>query len=226
MVINREQSVTILTYAATAAVSSVITWYVAREIFQAQVQEQVAEVKAYYKKKAYKAEPDKSDLKWCAEPDVNDTLEAYGQKQFTGGEARVIEHVDKVVEVSVSSHHDPNRPLHKKSLPASHIITKDTFYEDSDEDFPNQEKVSATFYKGDNTLVDQYDEVVENAKAILGEDFFTAIGGDDSQIWVRNTTLKLDYEVDLENGSYSIEVLGFEPPEKEARSPMRFRERD
>ena len=223
--INREQSVTILTYAATAAASSVITWLVAREIFQAQVQEQVAEVKAYYKKKAeVKPEPvyTGSDL----EQYVNDTLEAYGQKQFTGGEARVIEHVDKVVEVSVSSHHDPNRPLHKKSLPASHIITKDTFYEDSDEDFPNQEKVSATFYKGDNTLVDQYDEVVENAKAILGEDFFTAIGGDDSQIWVRNTTLKLDYEVDLERGSYAIEVLGFEPEEKEARSPMRFRERD
>lgn len=225
MVINREQSVTILTYAAVAAVSSVITWLVAREIFQAQVQEQVAEVKAYYKKKAEtKPEPvhTGSDLK----KDVNDTLEKYGQKQFTGGDARVIEHVDKVVEVSVSNHRDPNRPIHKKSLPASHIITKDTFYEDDDEDFPNQEKVSATFYKGDNTLVDQYDEVVENAKAILGEDFFTAIGGDDSQIWVRNTTLKLDYEVDLENGSYAIEVLGFKPPEKEARSPMRFRERE
>ena len=225
MVINKEQSVTILTYAAVAAVSSVITWYVAREIFQAQVQEQVAEVKAYYKKKADKAEFDKSDLKKYAEQDINDTLEAYGQKQFTGGEARVIEHA-KLIEVNLVKEADPNRPLHKKSLPASHIITKDTFYEDDDEDFPNQEKVSATFYKGDNTLVDQYDEVVENAKAILGEDFFTAIGGDDSQIWVRNTTLKLDYEIDLENGSYSIEVLGFEPPEKEARSPMRFRERE
>lgn len=225
MVINKEQSVTILTYAAVAAVSSVITWYVAREIFQAQVQEQVAEVKAYYKKKADKAEFDKSDLKKYAEQDINDTLEAYGQKQFTGGEARVIEHA-KLIEVNLVKEADPNRPLHKKSLPASHIITKDTFYEDDDEDFPNQEKVSATFYKGDNTLVDQYDEVVENAKAILGEDFFTAIGGDEDQIWVRNTTLKLDYEVDLERGSYAIEVLGFEPPEKEARSPMRFRERE
>ena len=225
MVINKEQSVTILTYAAVAAVSSVITWYVAREIFQAQVQEQVAEVKAYYKKKADKAEFDKSDLKKYAEQDINDTLEAYGQKQFTGGEARVIEHA-KLIEVNLVKEADPNRPLHLKSLPASHIITKDTFYEDDDEDFPNQEKVSATFYKGDNTLVDQYDEVVENAKAILGEDFFTAIGGDEDQIWVRNTTLKLDYEVDLERGSYAIEVLGFEPPEKEARSPMRFRERE
>ena len=225
MVINKEQSVTILTYAAVAAFSSVITWYVAREIFQAQVQEQVAEVKAYYKKKADKAEFDKSDLKKYAEQDINDTLEAYGQKQFTGGEARVIEHA-KLIEVNLVKEADPNRPLHLKSLPASHIITKDTFYEDDDEDFPNQEKVSATFYKGDNTLVDQYDEVVENAKAILGEDFFTAIGGDEDQIWVRNTTLKLDYEVDLERGSYAIEVLGFEPPEKEARSPMRFRERE
>ena len=223
MVINREQSVTILTYAATAAVSAVVTWFVAKEIFEARVQEQVAEVKAYYRKAKSTPEPvhTGSDL----EPDVVDVLEKYGQKQFTGGESRVIEHA-KLIEVNLVKEADPNRPLHKKSLPASHIITKDTFYEDNDEDFPNQEKVSATFYKGDNTLVDQYDEVVENAKAILGEDFFTAIGGDDSQIWVRNTTLKLDYEVDLENGSYSIEVLGFEPPEKEARSPMRFRERE
>ena len=224
MVINREQSVTILTYAATAAVSAVVTWFVAKEIFEAQVQEQVAEVKAYYRKA--KSTPEQVHTGSDPEPDVDDTLEKYGQKQFTGGEARVIDHIDRVLEVTFTKEGDPNRPLHKKSLPASHIITKDTFYEDSDEDFPNQEKVSATFYKGDNTLVDQYDEVVENAKAILGEDFFTAIGGDDSQIWVRNTTLKLDYEVDLENGSYSIEVLGFEPPEKEARSPMRFRERE
>ena len=224
MVINRAQSLIFLSYAATAAVSAAVTWLVAKEIFEAQVQEQVAEVKAYYRKAKSTPEPVHagSDL----EKDVDDTLEKYGQKQFTGGDARIIDHVDRVLEVTFTKEGDPNRPLLKKSLPASHIITKDTFYEDDDEDFPNQEKVSATFYKGDNTLVDQYDEVVENAKAILGEDFFTAIGGDEDQIWVRNTTLKLDYEVDLERGSYAIEVLGFEPPEKEARSPMRFRERE
>lgn len=181
------------------------------------MQEQVAEVKAYYKKNA-QMEKLRSNLEAKVYPTEEDpvesleeTLEEYGLSQFTNEriEARVIK----------------ERVIHPKSRPAIQVLTREDYYADS-EDYPNQERVSATYYLADNVLLDQYDEVVDNAVNLVG-DLKAAINPEEPErIYVRNVTLKLDYEIDVDDGSYQTEVLGFEPPEKEARSPMRFRERD
>ena len=217
MVINKEQAVVIVTYAAVIATTAAITWAFAKETFQREVQEQVAEVKAYYKKNA-QMEKLRSNLEAKVYPTEEDpvesleeTLEEYGLSQFTNEriEARVIK----------------ERVIHPKSRPAIQVLSREDYYADS-EDYPNQERVSATYYLADNVLLDQYDEVVDNAVNLVGDLKASINPEEPEQIYVRNVTLKLDYEIDVDNGSYQAEVLGFEPPEKEARSPMRFRERD
>ena len=231
MVINKEQAAVIVTYAAVIATTAAITWAFAKETFQREVQEQVAEVKAYYKKKADKEAYDKSDIKAYCEADVEATLKSYGQEQFTNEpiEARVIKEA-RLIEVSIDKEPGPgggriDRLIHPKSRPAIQVLSREDYYADS-EDYPNQERVSATYYLADNVLLDQYDEVVDNAVNLVGDLKASINPEEPERIYVRNVTLKLDYEIDVDNGSYQTEVLGFEPPEKEARSPMRFRERD
>ena len=237
MVINREKLLDLITLGVAVGATAAITWAIAKSKFEAEVQQQVSEVKAYYKKqyemdklksdlegKVYEAE-DEVDVEMEVEVQVKETLEEYGARQFTGT-PRLDALREDAVRLQSLAVEKANEELHPLSRPAIQIISGAEFHDDHDDDYPNQEKATVIFYEGDKVVVDQFDEKMEHYEALLG-DFSDSFDSDveGATTYVRNVPLKIDFEIELVKGSYEQEVLGLEPPLPEARRPMSYRDR-
>ena len=235
MVINREKVLDLITLGVAVGTTAAITWAIAKSKFEAEVQQQVSEVKTYYKKQ-YEMDKLKSDLEGKVYEDevdvemevevqVKETLEEYGARQFTGTPRVDILREDAVRLQSLAVE-KANEELHPLSRPPIQIISRAEFHNHHDGDYPNQEKASILFYEGDKVVLDQFDEKMEHYEALLG-DFTGSFESDveGATTYVRNVPLEIDFEIELVKGSYEQEVLGFEPPLKDARRPMTYRDR-
>lgn len=94
---------------------------------------------------------------------------------------------------------DPHRP---------YVITESEYRIDR----PDQEKISITYYQGDDTLVDEKDAYIPDADGTVGLEnlqFFGLASNDERILHIRNERVGADFEVALNDGQYSREVLGF-----------------
>ena len=218
---------TLILFAVTL-VTSGVTWEVAKKKYQAEMDQQVEEIRDYYRErnttvKLSKEADEAIDKLVEAHVEVlhektaearqvaKDLLEEYGSRQATSQEARVT--VPSI----------PKNPATKKIF----TISEEEFYEEQSDE---QEKESATYYEVDDVLVDGFDEPYDEYAHILGTDFLTEFkkakrGGHES-VFVRNLVLRTDYEVILSRKSYSQSVLGVVIPERERKRPMKFRQDD
>lgn len=88
-----------------------------------------------------------------------------------------------------------------------YIITFDEFYEDN----PDYSKTSITFYKEDNTLLDDAEGIIPNHIDIVGPEaleFFGWKSKDPLVVHVRNEKIETDFEITLDEGSYAETILG------------------
>lgn len=88
-----------------------------------------------------------------------------------------------------------------------YIITFDEFYEDN----PEYSKTSITYYKEDDTLLDDAEGIIPNHIDIVGPealDFFGWKSKDPLVVHVRNEKIETDFEVTLDEGSYAETILG------------------
>ena len=65
-----------------------------------------------------------------------------------------------------------------------------------------------TYYQGDDIVSDQADQVVEQHTRVLGELNFGHGSGDPNVVYIRNPSLKREWEVLLHSGKYESEILG------------------
>lgn len=89
----------------------------------------------------------------------------------------------------------------------------ETIYEITLEDFMSDslfDKGYLTYYRGDGVLSTESDEMVEDPAYALGESGKNLALYDSDTIYIRNTRVGCDYQVDFVSGSYSEEVLGNE----------------
>lgn len=87
------------------------------------------------------------------------------------------------------------------------VITRSEFVENPD-DYP---QVTFVWYKRDNKLVDEQDELIEDIDGHLGLNFREKFGSDKDDphtICVRNEKLETDFEVVMHLSSYQEEILG------------------
>lgn len=108
-----------------------------------------------------------------------------------------------------------------------YVIHKDEFF--ADEAGYTQSTIS--YYAGDDILCDEDDVPVYNHDEVIGPRQFGHGSGDPNVFYVRNDKRKAEYEVLLNSGSYSTEVLGLEIEDnaREAdikHSAPRFRRED
>lgn len=84
-----------------------------------------------------------------------------------------------------------------------------------------------TYYKEDDTLADEHDNVIEDADSLVGNENlqqFGRISGNPRIVFVRNDDLDVDFEINLSDGSYTREVHGFiEHEDSGLRGARRFR---
>lgn len=93
---------------------------------------------------------------------------------------------------------NPQKPFH---------ISKDEYF-----DYSNEfDKLTITYYEGDDTLTDDKEQVIRNLEEVVGRDNLSKFGQDseDKNItYVRNEKLRTDYEIILDTSSYTSVVLG------------------
>jgi hypothetical protein len=73
-----------------------------------------------------------------------------------------------------------------------------------------------TWYSGDNVLVDDKDQPVDNVNKIVGIEnlqYFGRWSDQENIVYIRNERLTAMFEVLRSEGKYAIEVLGLDPSE-------------
>lgn len=93
------------------------------------------------------------------------------------------------------------------SMDEPYIISPDEFG-----DYPDYETISLTYY-ADKVLTDEMDEVIDDVDEVVGLDSLNHFGEyEEDSVFVRNDTLKSDYEILLDERNYA-DVVGT-PPHK------------
>jgi hypothetical protein len=94
-----------------------------------------------------------------------------------------------------------------------YVIDVDSYSNEKD-DFA---KESLFFYEDDDTLSDDNEDIVDDIRAVVGDQALTLLGedGSDEVVYVRNEKLRVDYEIILLHKSYKVEVMGMPNDEDE-----------
>lgn len=92
-------------------------------------------------------------------------------------------------------------------------------YTISDLDFntgaPDHDKITITYYEGDDTLADEREEIIPDINYTVGEDTLSKFGyleHDPDVIYVRNNRISVDFEIIRDYGSYEETVMGVTAP--------------
>ena len=120
--------------------------------------------------------------------------------------------VDEMVQLLRISPRDEGLP---------YIVTTQEFFDEHDD----YDTHSVTYYEDDRMLVDDRGTIISDIEGNLGPDYNLAFGlgsGEPHVVYIRNEQRTNDYEVLLEPGSYTENVLGVVPDEhKPPRRKMR-----
>jgi len=98
-------------------------------------------------------------------------------------------------------------------------------YEEYSDEHSDFGKTSIMYYAGDKTLTDEAEEVVPDAKSIVGKDSLTRFGDmshDKNVVYVRNENIAVDFEITRSPGRYSVIVLGQAEPAPRKRAPRKM----
>lgn len=106
---------------------------------------------------------------------------------------------------------------------APYILHRDEFMQGA----LGYEQTTLTYFEGDDVLVDERDQVVDDTEGTVGNDNLLKFGHgskDNNVVYIRNDRLELDIEVLRSRGKYTQEVLGF--IEHSDKSIRKFRRDD
>lgn len=148
----------------------------------------------------YSTPPDKAD-DIDETPSVSEVRPEQESRKMTIEEAREIDTFDEVYQHMIANRSDKE----------PYILTIDEYMTDD----PEYQKVSVTFYEGDDTLADDRDTVIPEVEEHLGTDALTKFGlysKDANIVYVRNERKKMDFEVVRNMASYVEMVAGFKDP--------------
>lgn len=117
---------------------------------------------------------------------------------------------------------DYDEELARRNGDTPYVIHHDEFME-GEKDYEQQQ---LTYFKGDDILIDNRDEVVQDTEATVGDSNLLRFGHgskDRNIVYVRNDRIELDFEIVQDEGSYTEKVLGFL---EHSDTPRRFRSSD
>lgn len=112
----------------------------------------------------------------------------------------------------------------KRSPETAYLITIDEF---SDEE-PHFDKLSLTYFEGDDILCDERDQVIPDVDSILGPDALDNFGlfsKDNNMVYVRNERIDTDFEITRDSRTFTDAIHGVRAI-KESRGVRRMREDD
>lgn len=185
-----------LTFIMGAAVGSVATWQYVKKKYEQIAQDEIDSVKEVFSKKELTPVNEPDDIRNKA----NQAKEKLGVAEYA---ARLQEH--GYTNYSNIEANGKNASYNKKEE-ESEPMAEDKPYVIEPEEFgeiDEYESISLTYYS-DNILADDNDELVEDVDTIVGVESLSRFGEfEDDSVFVRNDRLKCDYEILLDQRSYS-----------------------
>lgn len=170
-----------------------VSYFVFKEKFKADAEEEIAEMRDYVKEKL----SDRGELKKQGEK-----LEEQGKKL-----EKIVHSYDTYSKLPV----DRESEVMIRRAEMEHPKEDKEIYRISHEEYvdvlPEFDKITLTYYSDDATLVDEVDDIVDIGTTI-GTDNFKAFDANDlDEMYVRNEKMSCDYEVVRVLGSYK-EMIG------------------
>lgn len=173
----------ILTFAAGAAIGSVVTWQLCKKKYEKIAQEEIDSVKEVYARRNTEAEK--------TEETVTEETPVFDEEDYEEY-AAINQECGYVSVLNIGA----DKP---------YVIPPKEFGEIEEYD-----KISLTCY-ADKILTDENDCLIEDVEGTVGYDSLTHFGQyEDDSVFVRNDRLKCDYEILLDNRSYG-DVLRKKP---------------
>lgn len=224
------------------AVGATVAHLVTKRRARVQMEEEVQQIKAHYATKTIKNSPDYKTIEQQFVKSYENALDRLGytgapenfekflesrgfNKDMTLDDIMAKEEkdnptIEEETEESLDARFQELLDNRRNDSDDPYVISVDEFMEES----PEYDKVTLTYFDGDDTLISESEAVVPDVLRILGNDALTNFGvgsKDRNIVYVRNDRQESDYEVILDERTYVEVVLG-EKPQK--NGPMKMRE--
>ena len=173
-------------FAMGAAVGSVVTWQYVKKKYEQIAQEEIDSVKAVFMKKDPDMEVTVSETPHQAEP------------RKVEEKPSISEYAALLKNEGYTNYSGTGKEEQTSMNDKPYVISPEEFGE-----YEEYEKISLTYY-GDQVLADENDELVEDVEGAVGFESLTHFGEyEDDSVFVRNDRLKCDYEILLDQRTYS-----------------------
>lgn len=173
-------------FAMGAVVGSVITWHCVKKKYEQIAQEEIDSVKAVFMKKDPDMEVTVSETPHQAEP------------RKVEEKPSISEYAALLKNEGYTNYSGTGKEEQTSMNDKPYVISPEEFGEDEE-----YEKISLTYY-ADQVLADENDELVEDVEGAVGFESLTHFGEyEDDSVFVRNDRLKCDYEILLDQRTYS-----------------------
>lgn len=173
-------------FAMGTAVGSVITWHCVKKKYEQIAQEEIDSVKAVFMKKDPDMEVTVSETPHQAEP------------RKVEEKPSISEYAALLKNEGYTNYSGAGKEEQTSMNDKPYVISPEEFGE-----YEEYEKISLTYY-GDQVLADENDELVEDVEGAVGFESLTHFGEyEDDSVFVRNDRLKCDYEILLDQRTYS-----------------------
>lgn len=186
----------LLIFAAGAGIGSAVTWKFVKTKYERITQEEIDNVKEYYRKK--NGETEAADESESVEVEKDDENISPHERDVISYNAIIQSEGYSEVTESGEEVADTDHP---------YIIDADEFGDSYEYD------TDSLVYYADGILATETDDVIDDVERIIGTENLTKFD-DNNVIFVRNDLTKHDYEVTRESRTFA-EVVGIDPPENE-----------
>ena len=182
-------------FALGATAGSIVAWKLLKTKYEQIAQEEIDSVKEVFARR----EKERKTVDEHEEIFTNDMV-----KEDVGNtEQEIDDYNDLVANNSYTNYSDISKKVEKKEEKRE---TVNKPYVISPNDFgmlDDYEIISLTYY-ADHVLTDEDDDIVENVEDVVGFESLTHFGEyEDDSVFVRNDTLKCDYEILYDTRKYS-----------------------
>lgn len=199
-----------LFFVAGVGVGSFATWRFVDEKYKKIADEEISSVKEVFSQMSDKPKSNgNKTTEWAPAPekdgDCTHTNMQYGHGNYEERPAIDYTKYSSGIEDGPPED-DPELDYPHKNV-APYVISAQSFINEKLE----YEKLTITYYEGDDTLADDAEEIVDDPVSLAGEGVFEKFGTcgseDPNVVYVRNERIGTDFEILLNKGAYSEEVI-------------------
>lgn len=191
----------VVSFAVGAAIGSAVTWKLVKSKYEQIAQEEIDDVRVYYKKKLEAFEEDETEEL----PQNNDTTPT-GYTKLTNDKPDIMEYAAIIKNLGYADREDDQvEDEEEKYVEEEEDSMKDEPYVISAEEFDEIGYDTETLtYFADGVLTDWYNEPVDNPDEMVGSETLAKFDelADGDTVFVRNDNHATDYEIQRDYRNY------------------------